>query len=351
MPVAESIAPARWLLIGLALWAGSAPAAGRGVHEWLAAMSEAVQNLNYKGIFVYAHGDQLEAMRIYHANDGDGEHERLVSLNGAPREVLRDHEHLTCILPDKEAVMVEKSRPRKYLPEALLGDLGALEPHYRFELGGTDRMAGRPARVVMVSPRDAYRYGYRLWLDQEHAMILKSDLVDHRGRAIEQVMFVDLQVVPKLDPRKLAPAISGEGYRWFRSEIGDGEAAPGQGPGEERAEERGAAGTGHHSQWVVTRAPPGFVLRMSTHHPLPIGPAPVEHLVLSDGLASVSVFIERAMDEADALTGVSSMGAVNAYGRRLAGYQVTVVGEVPQATVVMIGKSIVYRGGGRGETP
>ena len=88
---------------------------------------------------VYLHDGKLDAMRIIHQNVGGDEKERLVSLTGSAREVIRDNQSVTCILPDSKSVMVGRSRPRQPFP-VLPRDLESLEKYYRFENVGDDRM-------------------------------------------------------------------------------------------------------------------------------------------------------------------------------------------------------------------
>lgn len=318
-------------LCAAALLAAPALAAGESegdARAWLERMVEAVQGLAYEGTFVYIHGDQVEAMHILHRRDDDGEHERLVSLNGAAREILRDEQAVTCILPDSEMVLVEKRRPQRYIPEGLLRLNGELERHYRLEVAGEDRMTGRPAQVVALEPRDAYRYGYRLWLDRDTGMLLKSDLLDETGRAVEQMMFTSLAIRDDIDPERLRPSISGKGFDWFRvpETRGDGGEAP--------------------RSWSVAELPPGFRMAMHAEHGLPTSRMPVEHLVYTDGLASVSVFIEQPGQAVEMLDGPSRMGAVSAYGLEIDGFQVTAVGEVPGRTVELIARSVRHQAPG-----
>lgn len=302
---------------------------GAAVRQWLERMVHAVKSLNYQGTFVYMHDQQLEAMRIVHAADESGEHERLISLNGAAREIIRDDNVLTCILPDSRSVVVEKSRPRKYIPEGLLELGDNLTEYYDFMMLGEDRVAGRASQMIAIKPRDPYRYGYRLWLDRETAMLLKSDLMDEKGRPVEQMMFTNVTFRKYIPESLLTPEISGEGFKWYREE--------------ERA--RDAREEGADGEWRVLSLPPGFMMSMHTEHGMPTSPMPVEHLVFTDGLSSVSVYIEESKPssgERKDFRGVSHMGAVNAYGTMVAGHQVTVVGEVPKSTVMMIGESVRF---------
>ena len=314
-----------FLLVLLQPFAAGADTGADQARDWLQRMVRAVQELNYEGIFVYAHGDQLEAMRIVHGVDDDGEHERMVSLNGAAREILRDGDVLTCILPDSRSVVVEKSRPTRLVPEQLLELDEELDSLYEFQVRGADRVAGRAARLVVIRPRDDYRYGYRLWLDEETGMLLRSDLVNTDGQVLEKMMFTVLEVREQIDRQQLAPSISGKGYKWYRSKENGGQSQNGA------------------QQWRVAELPQGFHMSMRAEHPMPMSRMPVAHLMYTDGLASVSVYIERRDMVEHPLDGPTRMGAVHAYGLLVADHQATVVGEVPLATVEMIARSLHYK--------
>jgi sigma-E factor negative regulatory protein RseB len=318
---------ARFLVLALlscvpvaVLWAESDGEA----RAWLDRMTEALQTLNYDATFVYLHGRQLEAMRIIHKADETGERERLVFLNGAPREVIRNNEIVVCFLPDANSVVVEKSRARKPFPDGLL-DAERLSRHYDFVMLGRDRMVGQSARVIGIVPKDPYRYGYRLWLAEESAMLLKSELMNEQGQPIEQMMVTSLELLDDIPAASLEPSSEvADAYVW-REGVG----------------ERGPIDASDR-RWQVGRQPEGFVLTLYRRQHLPGSSEPVEHLVLSDGLATVSVFIEKTEGSRQMLRGTSYMGAVNAFGTQIAKHQVTVVGEVPQATVVLIGESVSY---------
>ena len=190
-------------------------------------MSVAMQTLNYQGTFVYLHGSEIETMRIIHSRDESGELERLLSLNGEAREVIRDNNSVTCIWPGTRAVTVSKARPRKPFP-ASIPKAEELDAHYRIVTQGEARIAGMPARVVAIQPRDEFRYGYRIWLDRETDLLLRSDLLDNTQRPVEQVMFTELQVVDHIPAERFKPVLSGTGYTWT---TGDGEAEMTPDPG------------------------------------------------------------------------------------------------------------------------
>lgn len=291
-------------------------------------MTRAAQTLNYDATFVYMQGRQMEAMRIIHRADGsEGERERLISLSGAPREIIRDNAGVACILPNRSSVLVEKQRARKPFVGGGAVDTDQVARHYDFLMIGRDRMAGQAARVIGIKPKDQYRYGYRLWLDEKNGMLLKSELISNEGSVIEQVMFTSLKLLDDVPASALEPSLGGEDFVWHKENKESGLAA------QEQEGDR---------NWEVTRWPDGFVLTLHEKHSLQGSDTPVEHLMFTDGLASVSVFIEELGGNKHMFKGASHMGAVNAYGVVVAGHQVTVVGEVPQATVSLIGQSVQY---------
>lgn len=294
--------------------------------QWLDNMSRSLQSLDYDGTFVYYHDGKLEAMRIVHQASAAGEKERLMSLTGSAREVLRDDKAVTCIMPDNKSVMVGQSRPRQPFPD-VPEDLDSLSSYYQLLDVGEDRVAGLMARVIDITPRDNYRYGYRFWIDTTNYMLLKFELSAVDGTPIEQVMFTGLRVGDRIPAAALEPSLNGEGYNWYRQGGGGGNpaAAPGQ------------------PDWTVKQLPAGFIMtdyqRKRLHH----GGEQAEHMVFSDGLATVSVYVEKLAANSKAFTGLSNMGAMNAYGTVLDEHQVTVVGEVPAATVQSMAQLVSRR--------
>lgn len=315
----------RLLLAALLLGGMTGISADEDARDWLRQMSEASQGLNYRGTFVYVHEGRLEAMRIIHRAGEDGEHERLIALTGDAREVIRDDKQVTCILPKSKAVMVDRSVPRKPFPAALPRDLDALSGQYEFLADGEDRVSGRRSRIVVIQPRDAFRYGYRLWLDHDSSLLLKSDLIDAAGQAIEQMMFTDVQILDEVPAEELQPMLRDDDFTWS---------------GPAQSEDPTPDVAAGENAWSVADLPAGFML---THHNrvrMPSAGAPVEHMVFSDGLATVSVYIEPRQAGTHGLSGHSSMGAVNALGLQRDAVQITVVGEVPRITVEHIAQAV-----------
>jgi len=315
----------RWLLPVLLAVAGQTFAQDNA-RRWLDDMSGALRSLNYDGTFVYLHDGKLEAMRVVHQTDEQGERERLVSLTGSPREVLRDDRVVTCIMADNKSVMVGQSRPRQPFP-VVPDDLESLSRYYQLQEAGDDRIAGYMTRVITVTPRDRFRYGYRFWIDTGNYMLLKSDLTGVDGKAIEQVMFTRLNVGDKLPVDALQPSLTGDGYNWTR----------------QGTDSRGPAAGAELPAWIVKQIPAGFEMTDFQRKRMRKEGAPAEHQVFSDGLATMSVYIEKLNTDSEAFQGLSSMGAMNAFGAVVDGHQVTVVGEVPQATVQMVARSVTPR--------
>jgi len=308
---------------------GPALAEGDDVQALLQRMFQAGSMHSYKGTFVYTRNNAMHAMSIYHAAGPDGIRERLVSMDGSGREVIRDNDLVTCYLPDRRSVVVEKARPSGgQFPPRFPTNIDDLLPYYEFSVVPKcrERVANRTTAKIMVTPRDEFRYGYRLWIDKETGLLLKTKLLGAGDTAVEQFMYTSIEYLPSLPEELLKPAIDGSDFTWMR-------------PGEAGS----AMHMGPQNEWRFTELPPGFQLQMHmAHHPVENTNA-TEHLLLSDGLASISVFIARYDGEGDSLMGGSRMGAVNAYGRVVDGYHVTAVGEVPQAAVRMVAESIVRK--------
>lgn len=286
-------------------------------------MSRAAHELNYDGIFIYRHGRQLDTMRIIHKNGRDGEVERLVSLTGHPREVIRNKNSVTCIFPDNKAVIVEKSRPYDYPLTELLEPIENIAKYYRLSVSRDDRVAGNAATVVTIQPNDNYRYGYQLWVDKKNYLLLKSELKNESGYPLEQIIFTKLDVLDSVPDALLKPSVSEKGFTRY----------------DNTALNQARSGTANH--WQVKWMPDGFSLSNQEHNAFTANGSAVDHMVFTDGVAMVSLFIERVRQRSQFVPGPSKMGAVNAYTSHTNGYQVTAVGEVPPSTVEKMAISVV----------
>jgi sigma-E factor negative regulatory protein RseB len=313
-----------WLALALVL-AGAASADEPA--KWLERMNHALTTLNYEGTFAHWQDGRVEMLRIIHRVQNGVVSERLVSLDGSGREFIRTGSRLTCYLPDKHIVLVERSPPKG----ALLGGFPAINAEtarfYDIKEVGRMRVDARDTRLITVMPRDQYRYGYRLWIDDRTAMPLKTQLCDANGRVIEQVAFANLSLPAHIPDSAFQPQISTDGFKWLR----------------EDSRPVTAASPSHGLGWLAARLPPGFHMAARAAQTLPGSPAPVDHLVYTDGLASVSVFVETHAEATPAgtpLVQTAHVGSSYAFSTVVDGHKVTAVGEVPPQTVRFIADSV-----------
>lgn len=297
------------------------------VREWLARTDDALSKRNYEGVFVHEHAGESETLRVIHRVDGSDVAERLQSMDGSGREFIRRGNQLFCYLPDQRTVLVERSPDAALLLSGLPRMDSGSAAHYEFRDVARARVSGRDTRVIAIAPLDQLRYGYRVWIDESTAMPLKTQLRDSHGAVLEQIVFTSLNVLARIPRAELEPAVDARSYRWVR-----------------RDAESVDSGTLSVS-WEASALPPGFRMTASARQMLPAGP--VEHIVFSDGLASVSVFIEPGRSRDSAGVGqpaggedAAALGASSAYSTVVQGYRVTAVGEVPPETVRVIAQAI-----------
>jgi sigma-E factor negative regulatory protein RseB len=286
-------------------------------------MSKASRELNYDGVFIYTLGKQMDTMRIIHKSGNDGSYERLVSLTGHAREVIRDKDHVRCYYPENKAVVVEKSRLGKIISTYLPHPIKSISEFYIFELAGEDRIAGMESWVINIKPIDKYRYGYQLYIDKKSRLLLKSELKNQLGVTLEQIMFTQLSVLDDIDDALLEPSTSAEGFTWYKNSTNER-------PVEKETDK----------QWKVTWMPAGFSMSEQSKEPMITSRMPVEHLIYTDGLAMVSVYVEKINQRPDVAIGASNFGGVNTYAIFAGGYQITAVGEVPKTTVKLMADSV-----------
>jgi len=317
MRPAHSVAAASSLLLAFI----GTQAAAQEARDWLERMNRAVGELNYRGTFVHVLDGNAEMLHIVHRHADGQSGERILSLDGAGREIVRQGDQVQGILPDRRVVLFETRSDVSPLVSALPNTTAELEPHYEIKLGGGARVANRAVQVLEIKPRDEFRYGYVLWLDRETAMPLQSQLVDEQGRVVEQILFTEIEVPADIPAAALHPTIDTTGFTMLRAP----EATP----------------LAAEIPWRAAAVPGGFKLSVATQSPIAGSDTPVEHLVYSDGLATVSVFIEDPQTKADVREGFSNVGSTNAFSLTVRGRKVTAIGEVPRQTVRTIASSLV----------
>jgi sigma-E factor negative regulatory protein RseB len=307
--------------------------------QWLEKMNQALATRNYDGTFFHLSEGRIETMRIVHRVRAGRVTERLQSLDGSGREFVRNNDELTCYLPDQHTVLVEPRQDHGPFLGSLPQFGAAVNEFYRIESLPATHILGRPARVIAVNPKDQFRFGYRLWLDEKTAMPLKTQLCDSRGQVIEQIFFARLDMPDSIADSELAPTVRTDGMRWVR-----------QGPSRDIA-------SAALSAYRASELPPGFRLTVQGAQTLGGASVPASHLVYSDGLATVSVFVEAQREPGSSdpgapsafaaeppMQGLARVGSGYAYSMVIQGHQVTAVGEVPAQTVEFIAHSVkIYR--------
>lgn len=289
--------------------------------EWLERMTAAMSQMSYQGTFVYVRDGAVETMRITHVTDETGVRERLYSISGPHREVIRDRKGVRCVLQDSASVVEDQVVASSYFPELPLSVIDSDSSGYRLETGGEARIAGHTARRVTISPEDNYRYGYDFWLEEQTGLLLKWVLFDTAHKPIAKLMFTDFAIGSSVDEVELESNSRAEDFVEMKT-----------------YSLQNTVVTRSSPRWRPARLPPGFHLASNSHESGADGV--YEHMVYSDGLAAVSVYIEQQGVEAVVKTGVSQLGTNNAYTRKQGGLQITVIGEVPPITVKAIANEI-----------
>ena len=323
-------------LLGLA-----APAAADEPAAWLKRMAQAARTLDYHGTLVYAQGQSLESLRIAHRAAPEGERERIEFLTGEPREIVRDGNRVACLLP-RQHTLLDAADGEHPLSLARLADQTTLAPYYQVQAEAEDRVAGRQARIIGVQPKDGLRYGYRLWLDAEHGLLLRSALLGEDGQILEQMMFTSLSIGSPPGLKALSaegvPAVSA-----IATDLdGEGLARATAGKPAQVTKLRAVPGSSVGAPaYRAQRLPPGFALVSSSSRQVEQGQHSLHRLVYSDGLATISVYVEPAAETGQLLHGTARRGGVQAFGASLGAIHVTALGEVPPATVEMVARSVV----------
>lgn len=296
-----------FVLLGLLLTSTTA-SADSDAQQWLQRMNHALQHLSYRGYFVFSRGNRMGALMIERGNLDSGGVERLVNLDGPARELVRDRNLVSWRrLQGDKTIRSKQWRTERGLSPLAPIRVEKLQQHYRIELRGSTRIAGRPAVRIAIVPRDRLRFGYRLALDKEYALPLRSRLVDADGKTLSQVLFIKLEVDPALviDHPVVAKVKPGAGAAYQRDLV--------------------------PPKWHFSALPEGFSLDVLRRASRKRPGRPVEHFVLTDGLATISVYVDSRRDRS--MPKHTRVGATHAVTVQLGEYQVTALGVVPVSTL------------------
>ena len=304
-----------------AAFAQSDPAA----MQWLQRIYSATQRLSYTGTFVYHHDDQVETSRITRVVFASGPVEKLEILDGMPREIIRSRDQVVCYLPSIMTIKIDKQGGRHPFPLILPDQLKDLAESYVVRKGEVERVAGYDCQVIVLEPRDNLRYGQKLCADLATGMLLKAKTFSEKNDMLETFTFTQLRIGGYIDREKVKPRFVAQAKDW-------------------RVEDSDAAEADlTQAGWTVRSQPPGF--RKVTEMTRTLnGAAGVGHIVFSDGLAAVSVFIEpAAARNAARHPGLSRQGAISVFARQVDSHWVTVVGDAPAVSVKLIANAVEHR--------
>ncbi len=296
--------------------------------NWLKTMAFAAHQTDYSGIFVYQYGHRVETSRITHVVDRNGEHGRLEGLDGARREIVRHNDQVWCYLGDRMVKVDERRGGRKF-PAILPEQLSLMNENYLIRQTEEGRVAGFHAHAVIFQPKDLLRYTHRMWAHSDSGLLLKAEVLDKHGHVVEQYAFTQLTIGGNID-RSWIVADKPD-HALYSHKSHQGNLPKIEAPAD-------------LSGWQVDALPSGFKKITEVRRPLRGKNAPAIQMVFSDGLASISVFIEAVDNDQDGHTGLSSQGAMQVYSKVAGDYLLTVVGEVPPRTVMQVADSIRHSG-------
>jgi sigma-E factor negative regulatory protein RseB len=312
-------------LLVVALLAPAPAARAQDASAWLARAATAARELNYVGTIVYQYGPRVETSRLTHVYENGAEFEKLVNLDGPAREVIRSAGEVRCYYPDAKIVRVEPRTFRNVFPSLSPQQRQALTQYYEFRAAEAGRIAGLEAQAFVFEPRDGLRYGHKFWAHKDTGLLLKARLVNEKGEVVEQFAFTDIAIGGRIGREHVKPTWDGTPADWQLKESHPADAA--------------SQDTG----WTVTRLPPGFVKINESFRTLRGKRDPVAHLVYSDGLVAVSVFVEPVVATPSQALGTVRQGGLNVYSIKVDEHFVTVLGEAPAATVRQIALSVARR--------
>lgn len=290
--------------------------AGRSVTEWLTRMHEASRQRAYMGTLVVSAGSAMSSSRIWHVCDGTQQMERVETLTGAPRTTVRRNNEVITFAPESKTAWVEKRESLGLFPELLRTPGNQIPEFYGVRESAAERVAGHLADVVEITPKDTLRFGYRIWSEKKTGLVVKMQTLGEQGAVLEQVAFTELQLDAPVRMDKLKQLMNDtKGYELHKPVL--------------------RKTTPEAEGWRLKESVPGF-LSMSCHtreaDGATVGGAPMQW-VFSDGLASVSLFVEPYDAARHTQEKLAVMGATHSVTRRVGGHWLTAMGEVPPVTL------------------
>lgn len=315
---------AQTVVLALPADAARGQAVEPSVHEWLSRMQEASRRRAFVGTFVVAAGSSLTSSRIWHVCEGAQQVERVESLTGAPRTTFRHNDVVRTFLPERRIVLTERRESLALFPNLLQSDEASITQNYRVKARGSARVAGLDVDVVLLQPKDDLRFGYQVWTERSSGLVIKLQTLNASGQVLEQSAFSELQLNAPLDMAQMIRTMGQtEGYQMARRDLVQAVAAV--------------------EGWVLKTEVAGYKPLSCYKRTLGIEAGRAEHTLqwmFSDGLASVSLFIEAFDPRRHRQAGSYAMGATHSLTRRMGDWWLTVVGEVPAQTLLAFAQGL-----------
>ena len=298
---------------------------------WLARLQEAPRKRVYTGTYVVSSSaGALSTARIWHVCDGSQQMERVESLTGPPRSTFRRNDEVLTFHANEKRAVAEKREAPTLFPNPVIPDEQALAGHYVLQPMAGERVAGYDADGLQLLPKDPWRFGYRIWSEKKTGLVVKLQTLDATGRVLEQAAFSEIQFDAPVQMETLTQMMANTGgYRVEKAEV--------------------VRTTAAAEGWAIRSGVPGFRQTNCLKRPAPAGPTKsMVQWVFTDGLASVSLFIEPFDPRRHQGERLLTMGAthlmMHRWPDRVGGdWWLTVVGEAPMHTLKALSQGLERR--------
>ena len=301
----------------------------RSLKDWLLRMHEASTNQSYIGVFVVSAGGNMSSAKIWHMCEGKQQVERVEILTGAPRSIFRHNNQVVTFLPDHKVARSEKRESLGLFSELFKSADSRIADFYTFRQEGIERVAGVDADIVTLVPKDNLRFGYRVWTERKNGLVVKLQTLDADGSVLEQAAFSELQLDVPLKTEKILQMMGRtDGYRVEKPVL----------------VKTSASAEGWELKTPVAGFNPMSCYRRPVSATSPTASSvPGEgqlQWIFSDGLASVSIFVEPLDRQRHVRESSLSLGATQTMTKQLDPYWITLVGEVPLATLKLFASGL-----------
>ena len=290
-------------------------------------MQEASKKRTYVGTYVVSSGGTMSSAKIWHICEGNQKLERVETLTGPPRSIFRHNDRVVTFIPDHKVVRSERRESVALFPGLLQSTDNDLANFYKVKSEGVERVAGFDSDVVMLVPKDGMRFGYRVWTEQKKGILVKLQTLDTDGKVLEQAAFSELQLDAPLKMDKLLKMMDKvDGYRLEQPVL--------------------VKTTASAEGWILKTPVNGFKPVSCYKRPVSGATAASEdplQWIFSDGLASVSIFVEPFDRQRHDKESTQSMGATQTMTKHLGAYWLTIMGEVPMSTLKLFASGLDHK--------